>query len=234
MNSNTSLLWDAGDLACGELLIELRKRLAAKPGQLCRLIALDPAAPQDIPSWCRLTGHILERRDEATSSYFIRARGVDGSVAPIPAHIAPSYDENEVYNPTIFQLARSLPGATTLEGPDVTSEAVSKVCGSRISLDINVSDGIVTGYAHRIKACLFGRASAAVVAREISGTALVEIAQVAREMRTMLEGRDAGPSGRWSDLCALAPMRILGHRKESALLVFAALEKAIGHLQRPN
>ena len=52
--------WDAGALGCGELVLELWGRLhAMQPGQILRLIALDPGAPADIPAWCRLTGHAL-------------------------------------------------------------------------------------------------------------------------------------------------------------------------------
>jgi tRNA 2-thiouridine synthesizing protein A len=52
--------WDAGELACGELVLELRFRLAAlRPGQRLRLVALDPGAPADIPAWCRMIGHTL-------------------------------------------------------------------------------------------------------------------------------------------------------------------------------
>lgn len=51
---------DAGDKGCGELVLELRvrmKRLA--PGDVLRLVAQDPGAPEDLPAWCRLTGHRL-------------------------------------------------------------------------------------------------------------------------------------------------------------------------------
>jgi tRNA 2-thiouridine synthesizing protein A len=52
--------WDAGELGCGELVLELRFRLEAmRPGQILRLIALDPGAPADLPAWCGLTGHTL-------------------------------------------------------------------------------------------------------------------------------------------------------------------------------
>jgi tRNA 2-thiouridine synthesizing protein A len=52
--------WDAGDLGCGELVLELRMRMARlAPGQVLRLIARDPGAPADLPAWCRLTGHTL-------------------------------------------------------------------------------------------------------------------------------------------------------------------------------
>lgn len=52
--------WDAGELGCGELVIVLRRRVAAIPvGADFELIARDLGAPEDLPSWCRLTGHRL-------------------------------------------------------------------------------------------------------------------------------------------------------------------------------
>ena len=52
--------WDAGDMACGELVLKLRLRLRSmQPGQVLLLIAQDPGAPADIPAWCGLTGHSL-------------------------------------------------------------------------------------------------------------------------------------------------------------------------------
>ena len=52
--------WDAGDLGCGELVLELSRRLAGlPPGSTFELIANDPGAVEDLPSWCRMTGHAL-------------------------------------------------------------------------------------------------------------------------------------------------------------------------------
>jgi tRNA 2-thiouridine synthesizing protein A len=52
--------WDAGDLACGDLILQLRARMEGmRPGQVLRLVALDSGAPEDLPAWCRLTGHTL-------------------------------------------------------------------------------------------------------------------------------------------------------------------------------
>jgi tRNA 2-thiouridine synthesizing protein A len=64
MNENPQMIagsWDAGDMGCGELLIHLAGRMRAlAPGQIFELRAQDPGAIEDIPSWCRLTGHTLE------------------------------------------------------------------------------------------------------------------------------------------------------------------------------
>ncbi len=52
--------WDAGDAGCGDLVMDLRSRLASlPPGAILKLTARDPGAPEDLPAWCRLTGHTL-------------------------------------------------------------------------------------------------------------------------------------------------------------------------------
>lgn len=53
-------LFDAGPMGCGEIVIELRFRLAElAPGALLRLRATDPGVREDLPAWCRMTGHTL-------------------------------------------------------------------------------------------------------------------------------------------------------------------------------
>ena len=65
--------WDAGDLACGELVLELRLRMRKLNNcQVLRLTALDPGAPADIPAWCRMTSHHLLHSDPAAHLYFIQ------------------------------------------------------------------------------------------------------------------------------------------------------------------
>ena len=66
--------WDAGDLGCGDLVMELRIRLnAMRPGDLLKLTARDPGAKEDVPAWCRLTGHDLVEGVHPT--YLIRRKG---------------------------------------------------------------------------------------------------------------------------------------------------------------
>ena len=52
--------WDAGNMGCGELVMGLRMQLLSmRPREILKLTATDPGAPQDLPAWCRLTGHKL-------------------------------------------------------------------------------------------------------------------------------------------------------------------------------
>lgn len=68
--------WDAGDLGCGPLLLELRGRLRAMPRGVIRVISLDLGAPEDLPAWCRVTGNTLLRHDAKEHAYWIRSREV--------------------------------------------------------------------------------------------------------------------------------------------------------------
>ena len=59
--------WNAGGTGCGELILELKIRLAKlAPGALLELETTDPGAVEDIPSWCRLTGHRLVSANHPT------------------------------------------------------------------------------------------------------------------------------------------------------------------------
>jgi tRNA 2-thiouridine synthesizing protein A len=69
----SDVTWDAGDMGCGDLVLELRWRMESlRPGQVLALVARDPGAPADIPAWCRMTGHALVAEQHPT--YLIRRK----------------------------------------------------------------------------------------------------------------------------------------------------------------
>jgi tRNA 2-thiouridine synthesizing protein A len=64
---------DVGDTLCGELALLLRSELRKlEPGQVLQVLARDPAAPQDLPAWCEVTGHRLLRAEPPR--FWIRRR----------------------------------------------------------------------------------------------------------------------------------------------------------------
>ncbi len=65
--------WDAGDMGCGDLVLELRVRLAElDPGAVLQVRATDPGAPEDLPAWCRITKNPL--RHTQHPHYWIQRR----------------------------------------------------------------------------------------------------------------------------------------------------------------
>jgi len=66
--------WDAGDAGCGELVLGVRKRLRANPGQVLKLVALDTGALVDLQAFCNMTGHEMLAVDAVTRTYWLRGR----------------------------------------------------------------------------------------------------------------------------------------------------------------
>jgi tRNA 2-thiouridine synthesizing protein A len=72
--------FDAGDMGCGDLVLELRTRLLAlAAGDVLLVRATDPGAPGDLPAWCRVTHHTLLHHDHP--HYWIRRR-TDAPTSP--------------------------------------------------------------------------------------------------------------------------------------------------------
>jgi len=68
------LEWNAGEMSCGDLVLELRRRVREAPGRVIKVTALDAGAPADLPAWCRMTGHALLAQDAQLKAYWIRAK----------------------------------------------------------------------------------------------------------------------------------------------------------------
>ena len=67
--------WDAGNMGCGDLVLQLRNKInVLKPGQILRVKATDSGAPEDLPAWCRMTGHTLIGFQHPV--YLIRRKGI--------------------------------------------------------------------------------------------------------------------------------------------------------------
>ena len=134
---------------------------------------------------------------------------------------------SDLYSQKILDLAGNAPQPGRLAEADASARKVSRVCGSVIEVDVVVRDGVIAGYGHVISACALGQTSAAVVAREIVGTPVAEFRQLRDQMHAMLKDNGAPPSGKWSDLRYLEPVREYRARHMSTLLVFDAVVEAL-------
>ena len=66
---------------------------------------------------------------------------------------------NEVYNRRILELAANIPKLGRLPKPDASATALSKLCGSTVTVDLKMDGDTVTDFAHQVKACALGQAS---------------------------------------------------------------------------
>ena len=136
-------------------------------------------------------------------------------------------DLSDLYSQKILDLAGNALQPGRLAHPDASARKVSRVCGSTIEVDVAVRDGVIVDYGHDISACALGQTSAAVVAREIAGTPVAEFRALRDTMHAMLKENGPPPTGRWSDLQYLQPVRDYRARHVSTLLVFDAVVEAV-------
>lgn len=140
-------------------------------------------------------------------------------------------DLNDLYSEKILDLAANALQPARLTAPDASARKVSRVCGSVIEVDLAVRNGIIVAYGHDISACALGQTSAAVVAREIVGTPGDEVRALRAQMHAMLKENGAPPTGKWSDLKYLEPVRDYRPRHTSTLLVFDAMVEALDKIE---
>jgi NifU-like protein involved in Fe-S cluster formation len=134
---------------------------------------------------------------------------------------------SEIYNARILELSANIARAERLPDADATATAHSKLCGSTVTVDLKMEDDRVAAYGQTVKACLLGQAAASVMGRNILGTSAHELREVGSTMRKMLKEGGSPPTGRWSDLGVLEPVKDYKARHASTLLVFDAVEAAL-------
>lgn len=139
-------------------------------------------------------------------------------------------DLDDVYNMEILEKAAAIARTERLAHPDATAKAHSKLCGSTVTVDIVMQEEHISDYAHKVEACLLGQAAAAIVAENVIGKTRQDIEHVRDDMRAMLKDGGAPPSGEWSSLAVLQPVKDYPGRHASTLLVFDALLDAINEV----
>lgn len=133
----------------------------------------------------------------------------------------------ELYNKQILQLAASIARVGRLAAPDASATAQSRLCGSRITIDLMIDGNVITDYAHDVRACVIGQAVASVVARVVVGLTIEEVEKGAGILSALLRDKTPPPPGPWAGLEPFLPVADVRSRHGSALLPFQALQSAI-------
>ena len=133
---------------------------------------------------------------------------------------------DELYSTRLLKLAAEMPRAGRLVDPDASSEKVSKLCGSRVVVDVKVDGDRVADFAQDVKACALGQAAAAVLGAHVIGASLAELQTTRDAFRAMLKADGPPPEGRFADLALLAPVKAYQARHTSTMLAFEAVAEA--------
>ena len=137
---------------------------------------------------------------------------------------------DDVYNAKILGFAGNIGRLGHLDAPDASAKAHSKLCGSTVT--VRMDGDVIAVFAHEVKACALGQASAAIMAENVVGASASELRAVRETMLKMLKENGPPPEGRFADLKYLEPVRDYKARHASTMLTFDAVIDAIGQVER--
>lgn len=137
-----------------------------------------------------------------------------------------------LYNAKILDFAGNIPHIGRLDAPDATATEHSRLCGSTITVDLVMEDGVVTDFAQEVRACAIGQAAASIMARNIIGATSAELRAVRDATRAMLKEGGPPPSGRFAELAFLEPVRDYPARHPATMLAFDAVVAAIEQIEK--
>ena len=133
----------------------------------------------------------------------------------------------KLYSSRILALAAEIPHQDRLADPDATVKKRAPLCGSTVTVDVDVEDGKIARYGQEVRACALGQASASVVGSVVIGRTKAEILTARDQLRAMLKDGGPVPDAPFDGLEVLQPAREYKNRHASILLALEALSEAL-------
>lgn len=133
----------------------------------------------------------------------------------------------KLYSTRILALAAEIPHQGRLDGAQTSVKRRSPLCGSTVTVDLDMDQRHVTRFAQDVKACALGQAAAAILGQVIIGRSATELAQARAQLHAMLTENGPVPDTPFDGYEVLIPARAYRNRHASILLALdAALEAA--------
>lgn len=133
----------------------------------------------------------------------------------------------KLYSARILELAADVPHQGRLAAPHGTARRRSPLCGSTVTVDVQVTAGRVAAFAQDVRACALGQAAAAVLGGAVMGRTKDELAAARDALRAMLKDGGPVPLAPFDGFEVLLPAREFKNRHASILLAVEATVEAM-------
>jgi len=128
----------------------------------------------------------------------------------------------KLYSQRILALAAEIPLTERLAAPQVSARKRSPLCGSTVTVDLDLADGRIAAFGQDVKACALGQAAASVLGEHVIGRTRDEIAAVREQLAAMLKAGGPVPDAPFDGFEVLLPARDYKNRHASILLALDA------------
>ncbi len=133
----------------------------------------------------------------------------------------------KLYSGRILALAADIPLTERLENPDKTVKKRSPLCGSVVTVDVNVENGELKAFGQDVKACALGQASASIFAAYAVGQSLASVQKIRDQLLEMLKENGPVPDAPFDGYEVLLPARDYKNRHSSIMLAIEATVEAM-------
>jgi NifU-like protein involved in Fe-S cluster formation len=98
-----------------------------------------------------------------------------------------------LYRKALLRLAADAWGAGRLATPNATGQAFNPACGDRVSVELNLTDGRISEFAHETKACVLAQASASILGSALWNSNREDVEKLRMAVNAMLESKSLPP-----------------------------------------
>ncbi|WP_395021165.1 iron-sulfur cluster assembly scaffold protein [Dongia sp.] len=133
---------------------------------------------------------------------------------------------SDLYHTELVARAREAFGEGRIAAAAASITVDNPLCGDRVTLDLEKSDGKVKAIGHEVKGCLLCAAAAATIAAFGQNRSPAELREMALAAKALMKDGTAVPE-RFAGLRVFTPVHAAKSRRDCVLLPFEALGKAL-------
>jgi nitrogen fixation NifU-like protein len=133
---------------------------------------------------------------------------------------------SELYHTELVARAREAFGEGRIAAATASITVDNPLCGDRVTLDLEKSDGTVKAIGHEVKGCLLCAASAATIAAFGQNRSPSELREMTLAAMALMKDGTPVPE-KFAGLRVFTPVHAAKSRRDCVLLPFEALGKAL-------
>lgn len=134
---------------------------------------------------------------------------------------------DDLYRRVIMDHYKNPRNRGTLDDGSVTVNLNNPTCGDRISLQMQIEDGVVKNAKFTGEGCSISMSSASMMTDAVKGKTTDEAIALAEKFSSMMKGEEVGFDEEYEELDALAGVNKFPARIKCATLAWNALRKGI-------
>jgi len=137
-------------------------------------------------------------------------------------------DLKTLYREVILDHYKKPRNANALESPDREAKCKNPSCGDRVTLQLNIADGMLTEIGYQGTGCAISQASTSMMTEAIKGKSIEDASKVVNAFREMIVDGNENPDKEvLGDLITMGGVGKLHARVKCAMCGWSALEAAL-------